>query len=189
MSIIRTVSEDEATGVVAEMYAEDRETFGYVTEHTKVMALNPEAERAFTTLALATREGLGTRNYRLVTLAAARALKSQPCLVAHGRFARTHLEDDQIERIVRDHHDAGLTAAEVAMMDYAAKLCGDAASMTEADAQTLRDHGFTDREIVDITLAAAARNYYSRALNALAVVDPVPEDLPDRLREALLDGV
>ena len=47
--------------------------------------------------------------------------------------------------------------------------------MTDADSQALRDHGFSDRQIVDIALAAGARNYFSRALQALAV--PV-EDVP-----------
>jgi hypothetical protein len=47
--------------------------------------------------------------------------------------------------------------------------------MTDADSQRLRDVGFSDRQIVDITLAAAARNFFSRALLALAVpVDDVP---------------
>ena len=47
--------------------------------------------------------------------------------------------------------------------------------MTDADTQRLRDVGFTDRQIVDITLAAGARNFFSRSLQALAVpVDEVP---------------
>ncbi len=47
--------------------------------------------------------------------------------------------------------------------------------MTDADAEELRDAGYTDRQIVDITLAAGVRNYFSRSLLALAVpVDDVP---------------
>jgi uncharacterized peroxidase-related enzyme len=188
MSIIRTASDDEATGVVAELYAEDRETFGYVTDHTRMMAMNPEASRAFEELVRAIQPGIGIRNYRLVTLAAAGALDSQPCRIAHGLFARKLFDDEQLERIARDFHDAGLSDAEVAMMDYAVRVSTDSAGMTDADALVLRDHGFSDREIVDITLAAAARNYYSRALSALGVVDPVPPQLPDAVADALVDG-
>ena len=55
--------------------------------------------------------------------------------------------------------------------------------------QALRDHGFTDRQIVDIALAAAVRNYFSRALQALAVpVEEVP-GLSPRLAAALLSPV
>ena len=61
------------------------------------------------------------------------------------------------------------------MLAFAERLSTDAASMTDADSQRLRDVGFTDRQIVDIALAAAARNFFSRALLALAVpVDNVP---------------
>lgn len=55
------------------------------------------------------------------------------------------------------------------------RLSTDPGDMTDADAQALRDVGFDDRQIVDITLAAAARNYFSRALQALAV--PVEDGL------------
>jgi len=83
-------------------------------------------------------------------------------------------------------HDAGLPASEVAMMDYAVKLSTDAAGMADADAQRLRDAGFSDREIADITLAAAARNFFSRALLALNVDLDVPEGLSPGLQAALL---
>jgi alkylhydroperoxidase family enzyme len=71
-------------------------------------------------------------------------------------------------------------------MRFAEKLSTDASAMTDADSQTLRDVGFTDREIVDIALSAGARNYFSRVLQALAVpVEDVPGLSPE-LTEALL---
>ena len=72
------------------------------------------------------------------------------------------------------------------MMDYAVKLSTDAASMTDTDARVLRDVGFNDREIADITLAAAALNFFSRALLARNVDLDVPDGLSDELRSALL---
>ena len=186
MSIIRTIPEDEATGDVAALYAEDREHYGYVPSHTRMMAMNPAAQRGFEAITAAIAGRLGTRNYRLVTLAAAGALHSDACRLAHGNMARKMLSDDQIIAIATDFHDADLTDAEVAMMDYAIRVSRDSAGMTDADAQVLRDHGFTDREIVDITLAAAVRNYYSRALSALGVEDVPPPQLPGPVRDALL---
>jgi alkylhydroperoxidase family enzyme len=74
------------------------------------------------------------------------------------------------------------------MMDFAERVGQNAADMTDADTSRLRDVGFSDREIVDITLAAAARNYYSRAIQALAIPVEVPRDISDELRDALLAG-
>jgi len=62
--------------------------------------------------------------------------------------------------------------------------------MTEQDSRRLRELGLTDREIVDVALAAAVRNYYGRALHALAIeVDPRARDLGPALLEALTKGI
>lgn len=181
MSIVRTVPEEEATGIVAELYAEDIEDLGYVPSHSRVMSLNPEAVRAFQQLIRAVAIPMGKRRFELVTLAAAEAIGSQACLLAHSRKTLTVLDAEQIARILRDYRDAGLTDAEVAMMDYAARLSTDSSSMSDADSQRLRDADFNDREIVDITMAAAARNFYSRSLHALAVDVDVPPGLDDAI--------
>jgi alkylhydroperoxidase family enzyme len=74
-------------------------------------------------------------------------------------------------------------------MRFAERLSTDAAAMTDADSQELRELGFTDRQIVDIALAAGVRNYFSRVLQALAVpVEDVP-GLSPALTEALLSPV
>lgn len=72
------------------------------------------------------------------------------------------------------------------MMDFAFRLSTGASAMNESDSQSLRDAGFSDREIVDIALAAAARNYFSKALQALAVDVDVPPGLSRELQDALL---
>ena len=183
MSIIQTPADDDES--VADLYAADIADLGYVPSHSRVMSVNPEAFRVFQQLARAIVSQLGLRRYELATLAAADAIGSQACLYAHGRKSLKVFDEDQLARLIQDHRDAGLSDAEVALMDFAAKLSRDSASMTDADSQRLRDVGFTDREIVDIALAASLRNYFSRALHALAVDVDVPPGLTPRLTEAL----
>lgn len=175
--IIETPDPATATGTVAEMYADDLDTDGLVYAHTRAMAVNPEAHDAFIALIRAVVPSIGVRAYELATLAAARAIGSGHCLLAHGRKTLDAglMDDSQLQRLVADHRDADLSAAEVALMAYCEKLSTDSAAMTDADSQSLRDTGWTDRQIVDITLAAAARNFFSRSLQALAVpLDDVP---------------
>jgi uncharacterized peroxidase-related enzyme len=181
---------DEVTGHAADMYAEDIATDGFVYSFTQVMAMNPDAERAFEQLIGSVLPCLGVRNYELVTLAAARGIRSQHCLLAHGRktLRANVMGEAQLARVARDYTDADLSDAEVAMMAFAERMSVDASSMTDADSQVLRDHGFGDREIVDIALAAGARNFFSRVLQALAVpVDEVP-GLDPHLASALLSA-
>lgn len=189
MSIIRTPDPEHVTGEAAALYAADLASLGYVPSHTRVMATNPAAVTAFEHLIRASLRTMDTRRYELVTLAAARALRSRACLLAHGNKSLTVFDEGDLRRIATDYRDAGLSDAEVAMMAFAEKLSGDSSAMTDADSSRLRELGFSDAEIVDITIAAAARNFYSRALHALAVPVDVPPGLSPELRDALVGGI
>ncbi|RAX50576.1 carboxymuconolactone decarboxylase family protein [Arthrobacter sp. AQ5-05] len=189
MGILQTTSEAEAVGATAAAYAADRAALGYVPSHTKVLALNPEAFEAWKALQSSITKSMGMRRYELVTLAAALGIGSRHCRLAHGNKALKYIDERELLGIATDYRSAGLAEAEVAMMDYAVKLSGDSAAMDESDSRRLRDLGFTDREIVDITLAAAARNYLSRILQALAVEIDVPPQLSEEMRGALLDPI
>jgi uncharacterized peroxidase-related enzyme len=187
MRIIETIPESRATGPTAEIYAQDRDTLGYVPSHTKALGMNPEAFASWRALQGAIAGSMGMRRFELVTLAAALGLGSSHCRLAHGNKALKFFDEADLIRIARDYHEAGLSDAEVEMMDFARKLSSDSAAMTDADSLRLRQAGFSDREMVDITRAAAARNYLSRALQALAVDVDVPPGLSEDLRCALLE--
>jgi uncharacterized peroxidase-related enzyme len=186
MTIIRTIPESEATGPIGQLYADDLEDQGFVSQHTKVIGLNPEAYSAWESLTGAIGRPMGARRYELVTLAAARGVRSAHCRLAHGSKSLGLFDEAQLIRIAADYRSADLSDAEVAMMEFAEQVSIDASSMTEADTLRLREHGFTDREIVDIALAAAARNFYSRAIQALAIeLDEAP-GVTGALRTSLL---
>lgn len=189
MTAIHTPSEAEVDGAAARLYADDRESLGYVASHTRVTALNPDAVAAFEQLVRSVVPSLGISRYELVTLAAAGALGSTACRAHHGLKALGFIDADELERIARDYRTAGLPPEEVAMMAFAERLSGDSAAMTQADAAELQRLGFSDREIVDIAFAAAARNFYSRSLHALGVEPDIPPALPTSLRDALLAGM
>ena len=192
--IVTTPAVDEAAGHAAEMYDEDLRADGFVFAYTRAMAVNPEAHEAFVALVRAIVPSIGVRTYELSTLAAARAIGSPHCLLAHARKSLRAgvLDEDQLERFARTGTADGLDESDAAVVAFAEKLSVAPGSMTDADTLRLRDAGFTDRQIVDITLAAAARNYFSRALLALAVpIDEVPglsAELSSALRSASREG-
>lgn len=189
MSAITTISDDEATGRRAEIYAEDREEYGFVPDHTRVMTVNLAAYDAWESLISAVAKPLGKRRYELVTLAAALAIGSRHCRLAHGRNSVAIFGEEQLIRIARDYRDADLSAAEVDIMAYAEKISRDSSAITADDVAVLRGHGLSEEEIVNIALAAAARNYYSRAIAALgAEVEELP-DLSPALAAALTESL
>ncbi|GAA2901405.1 carboxymuconolactone decarboxylase family protein [Microbacterium esteraromaticum] len=173
--IIRTPASDDASGAVAAMYEEDIAADGFVHSYTAAMAVNPEAHDAFVALVKAVVPSIGIRVYEAATLGAARAIGSSHCLVAHARKSMTAgVADEAGLRAFAADDDSAFTAAEQAVIHYAARLSSSPREMTDADAAALREHGFTDRQIVDITLAAGLRNHFSRSLLALAV--PLDDD-------------
>ena len=111
MTILSTPADDEVTGLAAELYAEDIAHIGYVPSHTRAMALNPEAVRAFEALIKSVAPGLGMRRYELVTLAAAGAIGSEACRLAHGQKSLKYIDADELERVARDFRSAGLPPA------------------------------------------------------------------------------
>lgn len=56
------------------------------------------------------------------------------------------------------------------MLEYAEKLTLDPGSMSEADVQSLRTHGFTDAQILDICAVTAYNNFNVRMADGLGVV-------------------
>ncbi|GAB4547402.1 MAG: hypothetical protein Kow0063_42070 [Anaerolineae bacterium] len=95
----------------------------------------------------------------------------------------------QIQAILEDFRNAGLEPDEVAMLAYVEKVIHHAHHITGEDIDELRCYGFSDAEILDITLAAAARSFFAKVLDALgAEPDEVYLELEDGLRQALSVG-
>ena len=130
------------------------------------------------------------RRYELATMAAARRLRSSYCMLAHGTvLIEQFMEPDELRAIVTDHRAAGLDEADVAIMDLAEKVVDDATSVTQADIDRLRGLGLSEAEVFDVILAAAARCFFSKVLDAVgAQPDREFEELEPDLRDALVVG-
>ena len=68
-------------------------------------------------------------------------------------------------------------------------MVDDATSIGDDELQRLRDLGLTDAEIMDVVLAAAARCFFSKTLDALGVLpDASYGDLEPELLDVLVVG-
>jgi uncharacterized peroxidase-related enzyme len=72
-----------------------------------------------------------------------------------------------VVQLATNWREADITERDRAMLAFAEKMTLDAASTTEADVQALRDVGFSDEHILDITVLAAYRNFNTRVADAL----------------------
>ncbi|MDP6506089.1 MAG: hypothetical protein QF886_20870 [Planctomycetota bacterium] len=72
---------------------------------------------------------------------------------AHAEFLRaTTLDADLSEAVKSDYRSACLTDRERAMLDFAVKLTENAFNVQPEDHEVLRQHGFDDQGILQITL-------------------------------------
>ncbi|MBI5106946.1 MAG: peroxidase [Solirubrobacterales bacterium] len=190
MTFIETVAPDEAAGPAAEIYAADREAFGRLPNFTRAFSLLPEVYAAWKGLNGAIKATMELRRYELATVAAARRLRSSYCALAHGSIlADRFLGADAVRAAVADPRAAGLDDADVAVMELADKVVADATTVTQADVDRLRASGLTDGEILEVILAAAARCFFSKVLDATgALPDSAYAELDPALRDALTVG-
>ncbi len=158
------------------------------TNFERAFAERPEVYGAWVELNGAIKAGMDLRRYELATLAAARRLRSSYCCLAHGKILHERFGEPVVE-IALDHRAAGLDEVDVAVMDLAERVVDDATSIDDSDLQRLRDLGLSDTDIMDVILAATARCFFSKTLDALGVrPDASYGELEPQMREALVVG-
>ena len=158
------------------------------TNFERAFAERPEVYAAWQQLNGAIKAGMELRRYELATLAAARRLRSSYCCLAHGSILLERF-GEPVREIALDHRAAGLDEIDVAVMDLAERVVDDATSIDDSDLQPLRDLGLTEPEIMDVVLAATARCFFSKTLDALGVrPDSSYNELEPHVREALVVG-
>src|SRR6266542_1901380 len=84
MAFLHTIPPADAAGPVREMYEQAQSRFGYVPNWTQAFSLRPEMLNGWAALLRSVQSNLTVRDYELATLAAARALRSSYCALAHG---------------------------------------------------------------------------------------------------------
>ena len=191
MAFIRTIPPSGAEGPVRELYERVQNQLGYVPNWAQAFSLRPAVMDGWVALLSSIRNNLTERSYELATLAAARALRSSYCSLAHGSvLAHKVFDPATVTAIVKgDNEEGPLEPGERAMMAFIEKLVCNAHEVTRADVEVLRSHGYRDEEIFDVAAAGAARCFFSKLLDALgAEPDSSFHDLDPTLREALTVG-
>ena len=154
----------------------------------RAFAERPDVLAAWGDLLGAIKANMDLRRYELATLAAARRLRSGYCALAHGSVLAEEF-GEPVREIARDHRAAGLDEVDVAVMDLAERVVDDASSIDVADLQRLRDLGLSDAEVMDVVLAAAARCFFAKTIDAMGVLpDASYRELEPELREVLVVG-
>ncbi|MBL6680105.1 MAG: peroxidase-related enzyme [Candidatus Puniceispirillales bacterium] len=89
------------------------------------------------------------------------------CLVAHGAAVRELSNDPQLgERIVANFKSAELPKKQEELLNFTRKLTRDPSEIDENERKKLRDVGYTDRDIWDISAIVGFFNMTNRLASA-----------------------
>ncbi len=152
MTLLNTVSPDQAEGKVAEIYQQISEAFGFIPNAMNLYSVSPAAmERQWAYL------GYNMQHPKLspLLLALIRLLVSVDkgcdyCVNLNtGILLQNGLSMDDIQALKQDTTQAPLEEADMAMLQFVLKATNEAHARSVQEVQQLRDYGFEDKDIFD----------------------------------------
>jgi len=190
MSFIETTAPQQATGEVAALYQRQQGGLDYLPNYARVFSHRPELMVHVAALQECLKRHMAPRLWALVSLAAAREIRSSYCSLAFARrLLRGHCSEAELLAILEGRADAPLSTAERAAMALAGKVARDSSSVVAGDVDDLRAAGFADAQIFDVVAAAAWRCFFAKIPDALgASPDAAYAGLSQHLRDQLVVG-
>jgi RNA polymerase sigma-70 factor (ECF subfamily) len=159
-----------------------REAFGFVPNIFRAQTLRPdilEAEAEVVRTVLLTTDVLPRVQKEYILLVVSAANLNTYCVAVHCEMLRgLGIPEDESDQIAVDHRQAGLSAANTALLDFALKLSQRAIEVDRGDIEGLRRHGFTDEQILESIVMTGLTRY----LNTLQMgLGTVPDFEPRRV--------
>jgi uncharacterized peroxidase-related enzyme len=153
------------------IFAEMRAKPGFVPNVYQAYSLRPQQLRGFIALydaIMIETSGLTKAEREMIAVAVSAQNHCFYCLTSHGAVLRIRAKDEVLaDTIAANYRAASLTPRQRAMLDLAVKITVDSAAVSDQDIADLRNHGFTDEDIMDIIQTAALFNYSNRVASAL----------------------
>ena len=152
------------------------EKLGLIPNVLRAYSINPEKFRNFSAFynhLMLDEEttSISKLEREMIAVCVSSANRCYYCLVAHGQAVRQLSGDPELgEMIAMNYRVAELNNRHRAMLDFAWKLTLTPHDISENDRQKLRDAGFSDQDIFDISDVAGFFNYTNRMAHALDMI-------------------
>jgi uncharacterized peroxidase-related enzyme len=177
-SNLHPVDEAEATGTVAQIYADIKRDFQfpYLPNLIQTLAISPAALTGawglYGGFLLNTTLPRALTSMILYTVAASR--DCEYCTVINEFACRNLGLDEESLRVLVEDLDSVTPERIRAIIAFALKVSHDSQGLVAEDFERLREHGITDEEIVEIALNAAMATFFDMLADSLKVeIDPV----------------
>ncbi len=154
---------------IRERILQVQEKAGFVPNVFLALAHRPAEWRAFIAYhdALLLKEGgLSKGEREMIIVATSAANQCLYCVIAHGAILRIYEKKPLIaDQLAVNYRKADITPRQRAMLDFAMKVCNEAATVDEHDFRALHAHGFSDDDIWDIGAITAFFGLSNRMAN------------------------
>ena len=181
---------------IRELIETVQEKSGFVPNVFLALAHRPAEFRAFFAghdALMDKSDGLSKAEREMIVVATSATNGCLYCVVAHGAILRIRAKNALIsDQLAINPWKADLSDRHRHMIDFALKVAGDSAHISDTDLDTMRSNGFTDDEVDLMThMSLAARRPVN--WNVLTIDAARPDDYRnqlaacDRMLDALLD--
>jgi uncharacterized peroxidase-related enzyme len=171
ISRLSVPQEHTLPGDVIALFEKMRGKPGFVPNVYRAYSLRPQQLRGFIALydsIMNDESGLTKAEREMIAVAVSAQNHCFYCLMAHGAVLRVRSGDEVLaDTIAANYRAADLTPRQRAMLDLAVKITTASDTVSDEDIASLRDHGFSDEDIMDIVQTAALFNYSNRVASAL----------------------
>src|SRR3954469_18963797 len=155
---------------MATFFEQSKEKLGFVPNVMQAFSFDMaklEAFVAYRNNLMLGESGLSLLEREMIATAVSAENHCYYCITAHGAAVR-NLSGDPIlgEQIAMNYRAADLDKRQRAMLDFAVKLTAHPSEIEEQHREQLRDVGFSDRDIWDISAVAAFYNMTNRLASA-----------------------
>ena len=160
-----------------------RRRFGFVPNLFRAQAILPrliEAEAGISEAALSDDGALDRRRKEMILLAVTADGGSTYCVTSHAKLLEElGAAGGQVDAILADHRDAGLSPADVQLIDFARKLARHPTRMGTPDFDALRGHGLDEGAILEAIVTTGLARFLCTISLGLAVgTDFPPRAIP-----------
>jgi len=152
---------------------EVQEKSGFVPNVFLAFAHRPDEFRAFFAYhdaVMLRPSGLSKGEKEMIVVATSGANDCLYCVVAHGAILRIYEKNPRVaDQVAVNYRKAEISPRQMAMLDFAMKVCNDSRSVGETDFEALRAHGFSDEDAWDIAAITALFGLSNRMANATSM--------------------
>jgi len=138
---------------------EVQEKAGFIPNVFLALAHRPKELSAFLQYHVALMEGnsgLTPAEKEMIVVATSGINNCQYCVIAHGAILRIRSKNPLLsDQLAINFRKADISDKQMAMLEFAAKVCEKSSEISDQDLQQLRSHDFNDEEIWDIASIAS----------------------------------